>query len=154
MFYLCVILALQTGVQLRDAFTVAVFVTAALRWAVLPNKPEVTLTHSWRHAGAVDASLCAHGLTLTRYTVKENVLNKLNYGKNKKLLSLEIVKSTCWVHSPVCRCSDSHRTDRDSPEWRYSGGGHWHTRPPLGSAGTTSYCSTVGTEIHSHLQKQ
>ncbi len=28
--YLCVILALETGVQLRDAFTVTVFITAAL----------------------------------------------------------------------------------------------------------------------------
>lgn len=64
------------------------------------------------------------------------------------------MKYTCWVHSPACRCSGSHLADRDSPVFYYSGGGYCYTHPPLGSAGTTNYGSTVGTEHHSHLQKK
>jgi len=48
-----------------------VFVTAALRGAVLPDKPKVTLTDSWRHTGPINTALSAHWLTLTRHTEKK-----------------------------------------------------------------------------------
>lgn len=59
-----VVFTLQTLVRLRHSFTVAVFVTATLRRAVVPHKAKVTLTHSRGHAGPVDTALSAHRLTL------------------------------------------------------------------------------------------
>ena len=59
-----VVVALQTLVQLTDSSTVAVFVAAALRRAVLPDEAEVAATHSGRHTRAVHTALKTHRLTV------------------------------------------------------------------------------------------
>lgn len=66
-----VIVTLQTNIWLVDTSTVAVFVAATLRGAVIPYKAKVTLANSRGYACAVHTALCTHGLTLTRNTVQK-----------------------------------------------------------------------------------
>lgn len=61
-------MALETNVWLVYTSTVAVFVAAALRGAVVSNKTKVTLAHSGGHACSIHTALCTHWLTLTRNT--------------------------------------------------------------------------------------
>lgn len=64
-------MALEANIWFANASTVAVFVAAALRGAVIPHKSKVTLANSWGHARPVHTALCTHWLTLTRDTVQE-----------------------------------------------------------------------------------
>lgn len=66
--YYGVIVALKTNIWFVNTCTVAVFVAAALRGAVVPHKTKVALTNSWGHARPIDTALCTNGLTLTRNT--------------------------------------------------------------------------------------
>ena len=61
-----VIVALKTNIWFVYTSTVAVFVAAALRRAVIPHKAKVTLANSRGHACPVHTALCTHWLTLTR----------------------------------------------------------------------------------------
>lgn len=45
--YYGVIVALKANIWFVNTFTVAVFVAAALRGAVVSHKPKVTLANSW-----------------------------------------------------------------------------------------------------------
>ncbi len=123
-----------------------------------PTNPKVTLTDSWGHTGPINTALSAHWLTLAWHTEKESEIRKYKqttqpWKSQWYCLRMKVVKYTCWVRSPVCRCSGSLQADHGSPEWCYSGGVHWHTRPLLDNAGRTSYCSTVGKKPHSHCSK-
>lgn len=67
--YYGVVVALQTNIWFVNAGTVAVFVAAALRWTVIPNKSKVALASSWRHTGPIHTALFTDWLTLPRSTV-------------------------------------------------------------------------------------
>lgn len=69
--YYGVIVALKTNIWFVNTCTVAVFVAAALRGAVVPHEAKVTLTNSWGHARPIDTALCTNGLALTRNTEEE-----------------------------------------------------------------------------------
>lgn len=70
MFTHGVIVTLQTNIWFVNTSTVAVFVAAALRGAVIPYKAKVTLANSRGCACPIHTALCTHWLTLTRNTAK------------------------------------------------------------------------------------
>lgn len=143
----------QTDIRSVGALTVAVFVTAALKGAVVSYKTEVAPAISWRCTCSIDATLCTHRLTLTRETAWQK-----NRGKRlaQKLCyytaQTAAPRITCWVCNPVCRCSDIPEAGHGSPECCCSGGGRLHIHPLLDSGGKTNWCFLVDTHLHSHLK--
>lgn len=113
-----------------------------------PGNTQVPLTQPWAHTGSHWPD------TLRKRERGKHTLTTQPLEGQWFCLRMKAVKNTCLVHSPVCMCSGSLQADHGSLEWYYSGDVHWHTRPPLGNAGRTSYCSTVGTEAHSRLHSR
>lgn len=64
-------MTLQTNIWFVNTSTVAVFVAAALRGAVIPYKAKVTLANSGGCACPIHTALCTNWLTLTRNTAQK-----------------------------------------------------------------------------------
>lgn len=66
-----VVVALQANIRVVHTSAVAVLVAAALRRAVLADKPKVALANPRGHARPVHAALCAHWLALAGYAEQQ-----------------------------------------------------------------------------------
>lgn len=73
-----VVVALEANIRVVNASAVAVFVAAALRRAVLADKPKVALAHPRGHTRAVHAALCTHRLALAGRAEQQETRTGLN----------------------------------------------------------------------------
>lgn len=86
-----VVVALQANIRVVHTSAVAVLVAAALRRAVVADKPKVALANPRGHARPIHAALCAHWLALAGHAEQQEA------GMGLSSLTLYEQASCCLV---------------------------------------------------------